>query len=470
MFKGVMAGGERQVVLRKFAEEYLQAISAATEREEDLLRASHAFIARAWLALTDIDKIVERVFYRSAKRGIIQIEAERLETEIRSGTLVSCNLHAPELQLALLRAADETAARLYYANDDYPEHPRQRGRMSLGGVRVWPVHIEAGLEAGPIDVDVLLLPRRNRSPAAKQGVPLYATIINHRVLRRTRGRLNFEFGRFGERPRAETAAEPSSSADETVRVYVGGYSTSREWPVQEVDPEHGRKIYFSEAGGLDHGTRLRDIQNHVHEAIKHHAAFIVLPELTISDALLGDFVYWCTTQAFPASTVIVPGTAHVIRDGIRRNEAWLVRGDGVCADKPQYKLMPYQSDVEAEGIDPAKNPTVVNFLQEHWIANILTCIDFCDGDAQWPRLVDGSIILVPSMGSSSTVSAHLAMCGTLKHAGGPPVLISQEMVATEQPKEERKEPNWWACVFDGGHADVTAAEAGKLCKVAALVR
>jgi hypothetical protein len=455
-------------VLRKFAEDYLEAISSASGSEESLLKASHAFIARAWLALSDIEKISERVYYRSAKRGIIQIQAERLETEIRSWTSVTCDLSIPESQLALLRAADETAARIYYANDDYPEHPRQRGKTSLGAVRIWPVRLAEETGSSPIDVDILLLPRRNRSPAARQGVPLPATIINHRVLRRSRGRLTFEFGRFGERPKGSAAPDAMARRSEKVCVYVGGYSNPREWPAQGVDPDHQRKIYFSEAEGLDHEARLQEIQDHVHEAVKHDAAFLVLPELTISDALLGDFVYWCTTQSLPASMVIVPGTAHVIRDGMRRNEAWLVRGDGVCADRPQYKLMPYQSDLEAEGIDPVQDPVVVNFLQEDWIANILTCIDFCDGDAQWPRLVDGSIILVPSMGSSSTVSAHLAMCGSLKYAGGPPVLISQEMVSADPTAAQPGKLNWWACVFDGGHAEVTATEVSELCKVTTL--
>lgn len=441
--------------LEEAALDFLRQLKTAQEVEA-LRHACLRFMVQGWLAFSGTD-IATITLYRACNQKNVKELAELYVPEIMSRAAHSSLLAkveaSTEAQLALLRAADAVAASLPSVPDDeYWTYGQDwESRLFPKSVVIEPADARFGGR--------YMVVRRPRpaspSPAALQGLPLLNSLLNHRIIPEQVDRVEFTLSGF--RPSEEVHSPNSVPAEKdspaTLRAYSGGYETLRDWSATNPRHEGGRKVYFSEEGGIEPAKRLEEMKQHLRDAVAQGAGLVVLPELTISERLRGSFAHWCSQQSFPHDLIILAGTAHLLdyeANGERRNRAWLMRGDGVSSDAWQDKIIPYQTNTEKEDISPGGRKSLVHFIVGHWVINIMICIDFFDGTiVNLPDIAQGSLTIVPSMGNEATARGHIGRCKALAVVGDPAVVIAQEM---------DNHPAAWTYVFHGQKADPVDAK------------
>lgn len=421
--------------LQSVTDEFKEQLHRSGGAPDGVREACLRFLVQGWISLNSL-VVEDRRWDPQRIEEIALTFAELFNNEHNA----VWQTESTDEQLAALRAADIIAAGLPASNDDE--------------YRLYGHEFESSLFLREIDIaprdshygSNFKIIRRSRNrlsqPAFSARSPISFSIREHIVCPSQHSNVRFSWSGFRRSPRSKKTDKRNGN-DAAIQVYAGGYEVGRQWR-PSILAGRDCAIFFSEEGGIDVDNRLSELQQHILTAVRQRARIVVLPELTISSHLRGQLAYWCAiTDEVPDDLIILPGTYHINdpRRG-KRNRAWLLRGDGVSVEHSQDKLLPYKTQKLIEDI-VQDDPIIVNYIFDDFILNVLICIDFCDAETTTPlpSVVPASIILVPAMGDSATVRAHVRRCENLKAKGRPAVVIAQEALGNN--------PASWSWVFDG---------------------
>lgn len=205
----------------------------------------------------------------------------------------------------------------------------------------------------------------------------------------------------------------------------------RDWPLDE----SGCAVGFNADVGIVPDERADEILEAVDDHFRSGSNLIVMPELSLDEetSRRAALKLMESAAAFPldaSSRLCLIGTAHVVESGPesrRRNRAFVLWGDGTEAFY-QDKLGGMTTKKFVEDIDGAQCFHLM--LTPFGLVCVLICIDFCNAyssDAvQLVGLLDVGLVLVPSMGGGSTISAHKAALARLRRIEGPVAVVAQQ--------------------------------------------
>lgn len=171
-------------------------------------------------------------------------------------------------------------------------------------------------------------------------------------------------------------------------------------------------------------------------AAKEGVTIVVMPELTIDAGVRLQIRDWLKGQRRGSSiALVVAGSFHETVDGIMRNVAYVFDGDGEEVLR-HVKLRPMRARPEEETVDEDIEGGSEVRLMHAWfgLMGVAICLDFCEtGRADLATLwstVGPALMLVPSMASDTTNSAHEVRALDLLHKHD-----TATIVASQHPKK-----------------------------------
>ena len=203
-----------------------------------------------------------------------------------------------------------------------------------------------------------------------------------------------------------------------LRVLVAGFTDGVEPSWTETDAG-----LFAQGLG-DAQRRLEGVHRALELCQQHEAQLLVLPELALCPALRLAVQDWLVLEDHSLDLVL-PGSFHEERDSLPRNVAWLLDAQAQRVLDHQ-KLLPFAPGEDlVEGIAGAGRLELL--LTPRGLLAIAICIDFCDADKRrlWDQLGPG-LVLIPSMGVQSTLSAHARQSKELQRSQAPLLALAQQ--------------------------------------------
>ena len=180
---------------------------------------------------------------------------------------------------------------------------------------------------------------------------------------------------------------------------------------------------------------------------------MVLPELTIDEAVLGNIQDWLQDHEHPFE-LVAAGSFHVMRPEGRRNEAVLLGrwGDPLLT---HIKLQPMRQTMRVAGAEEHHDEDIVGHDElrvlagPHGLLALAICLDFCEASSTpigslWPKL-GPALVLVPSMGEAPTNKRHDVRARELRAQH-----MTRVLMASQHPQKPTAVGHAW---FDEGQAD-----------------
>jgi hypothetical protein len=183
---------------------------------------------------------------------------------------------------------------------------------------------------------------------------------------------------------------------------------------------------FHCSGLQDPDTRWQSIENALEQARKWRADIILMPELSVTEALRKQLAAWLR-QNKGVFRLVIAGSFHQDDGkGNNVNRCVLFRGNGQTLAEFD-KWLPYRSK---ENIVPGKRLLMLNTVAGLWAPAI--CLDFVqrkeDSRESHPEFpwesISGDLLLVASMGHESTVTGHQERAKSLAAEFYPRVVVA----------------------------------------------
>lgn len=218
-----------------------------------------------------------------------------------------------------------------------------------------------------------------------------------------------------------------------IRFAAGGFLDGVQPNWTSTSPLSCRKL-------IDPESRWTSVQAVLEEARSHGATIVVLPELTVDPEVRQRLRRWLRENPSHPFALVVAGSFHESRPGVEVGPGQGVArvfdafGDEVLA---HVKLRPMRTEKKgrrvAEDLEGSGQVDLV--LAPFGLLGVAICLDFCEsGDVAvanlWTR-VGPALMLVPSMGGSSTNNAHGRRAEDLAR-----VHATATVVASQHPEEK----------------------------------
>jgi predicted amidohydrolase len=177
------------------------------------------------------------------------------------------------------------------------------------------------------------------------------------------------------------------------------------------------------------------VQAVLEEARSHGATIVVLPELTVDPEVRRRLRQWLRENPSHPFALVVAGSFHESRPGVEAGPGQGVArvfdafGDEVLA---HVKLRPMRTEKKdrriAEDLEGSRKVDLV--LAPFGLLGVAICLDFCEsGDVAvanlWTR-VGPALMLVPSMGGTSTNNAHGRRAEDLARVHGTATVVASQ--------------------------------------------
>jgi len=182
----------------------------------------------------------------------------------------------------------------------------------------------------------------------------------------------------------------------------------------------------------DPTLRWSSVEALLSSAAKAGAAIVVLPELTVDAEVRERIRTWLReTTRESQFALVVAGSFHEDRGGARRNVAYVFDDDGNEVLQ-HVKLRPMRAMPDEEWVEEDIEGGALVSLMHAWfgLVGVAICLDFCEcGNVPvtdlW-RETGPALMLIPSMGTTPTNSAHRRKTEELARLHGTVAVVASQ--------------------------------------------